>query len=108
MKSAGMAAAMATPKPKPRAIPIRAPYRVTTAASQRIMRRAWRRVMPTARSRPISRVRSNTDSVRVLTMPTRAMSRENPRNTFTSTSRVLRLDSAEAWNSERSSRLAWG
>ena len=42
--------------------------------SDRIMARIWRRFMPTARSSPISRVRSNTDSISVLTMPISAMS----------------------------------
>ena len=41
--------------------------------SWRIMRRTWRRVMPTARSIPISRVRSNTVSTSVLTIPNRLM-----------------------------------
>ena len=39
--------------------------------SWRTMRRTWRRVMPTARIIPISRVRSNTVSTRALTMPNR-------------------------------------
>ena len=42
--------------------------------SERIIARTWRRFIPTARSRPISWVRSNTDSMSVLTMPIRAMS----------------------------------
>ena len=39
--------------------------------SCRIMRRTWRRVMPIARSMPISRVRSKTVSTSVLTIPNR-------------------------------------
>ena len=45
--------------------------------SWRIIRRAWRRVMPIVRSIPISRVRSNTDSTIVLTMPNRLTMTEN-------------------------------
>ncbi len=37
--------------------------------SWRTIRRAWRRVMPIARSMPSSRVRSYTDRIIVLTMP---------------------------------------
>ena len=44
----------------------------------RIMARIWRRFMPTARSSPISRVRSNTDSMSVLTIPIRAMITARP------------------------------
>ena len=40
--------------------------------SARTIRRTWRRVMPTARSMPSSRVRSCTDSASVFTMPSRA------------------------------------
>ena len=39
--------------------------------SWRIMRRTWRRVIPTARSMPISLVRSKTESTSVLTIPKR-------------------------------------
>ena len=38
-------------------------------ASRRTIRLTWRRDMPTARSRPSSRVRSKIDSASVLTMP---------------------------------------
>ena len=38
------------------------------------MARTWRRFIPTARRRPISWVRSNTESISVFTMPIRAMS----------------------------------
>ena len=39
--------------------------------SWRIMRRAWRRLIPMARSVPSSRVRSRTDRIIVLTIPNR-------------------------------------
>ena len=48
--------------------------------SPRTMRRAWRRVIPTARSMPISRVRSCTARTIVLTIP----------NTLTTTERASR------------------
>jgi len=37
------------------------------------MARTWRRRIPTARSRPISWVRSNTESIKVFTIPISAM-----------------------------------
>ena len=49
--------------------------------SWRIMRRAWRRVMPIVRSIPISRVRSNTESTIVLTIPNRLTITEKPSST---------------------------
>ena len=64
----------ATPIPVPTMIPMMAPKIARMTASDRIIVRTWRRFMPTARSRPISRVRSNTESMRVLTMPMSAMS----------------------------------
>ena len=42
------------------------------------MRRSWRRVTPTARSSPISRVRSITERLKVLTTPRIAMITESP------------------------------
>jgi len=42
----------------PSGIPSAAPISAVMTLSWRIMRRAWRRVMPTARSIPSSRVRS--------------------------------------------------
>ena len=42
-------------------------------ASQRTIRRAWRALMPTALSRPISRVRSKIESASVFTIPKMAM-----------------------------------
>jgi hypothetical protein len=64
----------AMPIPVPMMIPIMAPKMARITASDRIMVRTWRRFMPTARRRPISRVRSNTESMRVFTMPMSAMS----------------------------------
>ena len=49
--------------------------------SWRIMRRACRRVIPSVRSIPISRVRSNTESTIVLTMPIRLTTIEKPSST---------------------------
>ena len=46
--------------------------------SQRMASRSCLRVMPTARSNPISWVRSTVDSARVLAMPTRAMMMASP------------------------------
>ena len=50
-------------------------------ASHRTVRRVCRLVMPTARIRPISRVRSNTPRARVIEMPSTAMMIENPSST---------------------------
>ena len=54
-------------------MPMMAPNTARITDSERIIARICRRFMPTARSRPISWVRSNTDSMRVLTIPIRAM-----------------------------------
>ena len=62
------------PRPVPMMIPMMAPKMARITDSDRIMARTWRRFMPTARSRPISWVRSNTESMRVLTIPISAMS----------------------------------
>ena len=64
----------AAPRPVPTTMPMIAPKRARITASERIMARICRRFIPTARSSPISWVRSKTDSKRVLTMPMRAMS----------------------------------
>jgi hypothetical protein len=64
----------ARPIPMPTTIPMIAPKMARMTASDLIMVRTWRRRMPTARSRPISRVRSKTDSMSVLTIPISAMS----------------------------------
>ena len=55
----------------PSAIPSTPPISAVITLSWRIMRRTCRRVMPIARSIPISRVRSNTVSTSVLTIPNR-------------------------------------
>ena len=55
-------------------MPMMAPKTARMTDSERIMALIWRRRMPTARKRPISCVRSNTESMRVLTMPIKAMS----------------------------------
>ncbi len=57
------------------------PISAVMTLSWRIIRRAWRRVMPIVRSIPISRVRSNTDSTIVLTMPNRLTITEKPSST---------------------------
>ena len=67
-------AAKAVPSAVPTTMPMMAPKTARMTDSDRIIARTCRRFMPTARSRPISWVRSNTDSIRVLTMPMRAMS----------------------------------
>ena len=64
----------AMPMPVPMTIPMMAPKMARMTASDRIIVRTWRRFMPTARSRPISRVRSNTESMSVFTIPISAMS----------------------------------
>ena len=48
-----------------------APISAVITLSWRIIRRTWRRVMPIARSIPISRVRSNTVRTSVFTIPNR-------------------------------------
>ena len=50
-----------------------APKKLMTIDSQRIIRRTCLRSVPTARSIPISRVRSMIDRARVLTTPKMAM-----------------------------------
>ena len=59
----------ARPSPVPTTMPITAPNTEIITDSERTMDRIWRRFMPTARSSPISLVRSNTDSISVLTIP---------------------------------------
>jgi hypothetical protein len=61
-----------------------APNTAMITASHRIMDRTCRRASPTARSRPISRVRSNTDRARVLMIPNIAMRIDSPRSAVTS------------------------
>ena len=57
------------PRPIPSGSPSAAPISAVITLSWRIIRRVCRLVMPTARSIPSSRVRSNTDRTSVLTMP---------------------------------------
>ena len=52
-------------------MPIAAPSSAVMMLSWRIIRRTCRRVMPTARSMPSSRVRSKVESTSVLTIPNR-------------------------------------
>jgi hypothetical protein len=59
------------------ATPRTAPITAVMSASPRMIWRICRRDAPTARSSPISRVRSYTDSASVLTMPSRAMSTDS-------------------------------
>ena len=60
---------MSAPTPMPAAMPQTAPTSPVTPASTTTERHTWRRVMPAARRTPISRTRSRTFIVRVLTMP---------------------------------------
>ncbi len=52
-------------------MPSPAPISAVMMLSWRTIRRTWRRLMPTARSIPSSRVRSKVESTSVLTMPNR-------------------------------------
>jgi hypothetical protein len=70
-------AARNTPSGRPSAAPMSA----VMTLSWRIIRRACRRVMPIVRSIPSSRVRSNTESTRVLTIPNRLTATENASST---------------------------
>ena len=67
--------------PSPTGIPSAAPISAVITASCRIIRRVWRRVIPTARSIPISRVRSNTVRISVFTIPNRLTMIESPSRT---------------------------
>ncbi len=64
---------IARPSPVPTTIPTTAPNTEMMTDSERIIHLTCGRRMPTARSRPISCVRSNTDSISVLTMPISAI-----------------------------------
>ena len=68
-----VAAYSARPSTVPSASPTSVPNVDTITDSRRSTARVWRRVWPTARSRPISRRRSYTASDSVLAMPSRAM-----------------------------------
>ena len=58
-----------------------APISAVMTLSWRTIRRACRRVMPTARSMPSSRVRSKTESTSVLTIPNRLTMTERASST---------------------------
>ncbi len=64
---------IASPSPVPTTIPITPPNSAMITDSERIIRLTCRRFIPTARSSPISCVRSNTDSISVLTIPISAI-----------------------------------
>ena len=66
----------------PSGSPSAAPISAVITLSWRIIRRACRRVMPIVRSMPSSRVRSNTDSTSVLTMPNSDTITENASITY--------------------------
>src|SRR5690606_31851042 len=57
------------PKNSPTTRPSAEPNMAMITASQRTVARSWRRLMPTARSRPSSRMRSWIDRASVLAMP---------------------------------------
>ena len=60
------------PAPRPASDPSTTPTMPSTVASTTTMRMTWRRLMPIARRTPISRTRSTTPIVSVLTMPSAA------------------------------------
>ena len=64
-------AASRPPSTIPSAIPSTPPISDVITLSCRIIRRTWRRVIPIARSIPISRVRSKTVRTSVFTIPNR-------------------------------------
>ena len=82
------ACTMAQPKPAPRATPRPTPSSAISRASVSSMPRSCPLVRPSARSRADSLVRSSTDSVRVLVMPSRAMRMASPSS---------RLNRARIW-----------
>ena len=66
----------------PSGSPSAAPISAVITLSWRIIRRACRRVMPIVRSMPSSRVRSNTESTSVLTIPNSETTTENASITY--------------------------
>ncbi len=98
----------ASPMPIPSAAPLMAPISEITTDSQRTMARTWLRVMPTARSRPSSRVRSKTESARVLTMPSRAIMTASSSITVTNSRRPSMKPLASASKASWSRTLASG
>jgi hypothetical protein len=78
------------------------PNNEMSTPSTRTIRRMRRRDMPTARSRPSSRVRSTTDRARVLAMPRPATSTANNNNTLT----IPRMMSTELVRSSTNAGVA--
>ena len=72
MPSSTSARLRATPESVPKTTPVTAPSRDIRTDSRRTTVRTWRRVPPTARRSPSSRVRSTTESTSVFTMPSTA------------------------------------
>src|SRR3954453_17050418 len=84
------------PRKRPTAAPSVAPIRAVTIDSWRTILRVWRRVMPTARSIPISRVRSTTDRASVLTIPNRDTITANASSTY----RIASIEAIhDSWSS---------
>ena len=77
------AAAKAAPSAVPTMMPMMAPKMARITDSDRIMARNCRRFIPTALSKPISWVRSKTESIKVFTMPMRAMSTASANKAYT-------------------------
>ncbi len=82
----------------PRTIPTMAPNVDTMIASQRTIRRVCRLVIPTARIKPISRVRSNTAKPRVIEIPSTAMMMANANSTVMMTSNWSICSACESLN----------
>src|SRR5581483_11629048 len=80
-------------RPTPSGMPSAAPISAVTTLSWRIIRRVWRRVIPTARNMPSSRVRSNTESTSVFTIPKRLTTIESERSTYSRFRNTLMPDS---------------
>ena len=89
------AAVTTTPKNKPTTMPRSDPMIATMMDSHRTMRRTWRRLMPTALSSPISRVRSKTDNARVFVIPNTAMITASTNRALNMTSSVLTWSSCD-------------
>ena len=82
-------------------IPSTAPNTAMMKASSTMVRRIPLRSMPTARSRPISRVRSKTLSAKVLTIPSRAIS------TASTSSAKRKFSSCPIWSPMLSLNADW-
>jgi len=104
----GIADEAAKPNTSPTTTPSTAPKSDTIAASQRTIRRVWRRDIPTARKSPSSRVRSKTDSASVFAMPSTAITTASSSRTLTVTRTWSIWACWEARNSWRSSSSACG